>query len=169
MGGHENLFYMCHTLSFGEWLTPTATHTIFSKGSVEWLVNCLHLRICLLACDSGSCRTNYNGKVFNTFVGTLSALQHTVSNKTNSYITCNKLSKGSPGHLAGWQVVLKGCWLHRPRPFPSPTNSCPSNPLARSTAVLASRSQGCNLCTRHENHNLYPSGYDIIRKLTISF
>ena len=59
--------HICHTLLFGEWLKVMTTHAIFGKGSVKWSIN---LRICLLAHDGGSCRTNHNDKVSNVIVGT---------------------------------------------------------------------------------------------------
>ena len=93
-------FDICHALSFSEWLTVMATHAIFGKGLEEWSVNRLHLRICLLAHDGGLPRTNYNGKVFKKFKGTSGASWSMVSKKSNSHISYNKLSEGSPDHLA---------------------------------------------------------------------
>ena len=54
----------------------TATHA----GSVEWPVNWLHLRISLLAHDSGLHKTYmyHNDKVFNIVIGMSGALQQTV-------------------------------------------------------------------------------------------
>ena len=64
---------ICHALSFGEWLTVMATHTLFGKG-LAWL----HLRICPLFHDGGSCRTNYIIKVLSVFIGTSNALLYMV-------------------------------------------------------------------------------------------
>ena len=77
-----------------------ATGAIFHESLVEWSVNWLHLRICLLAHDSDLHRTNHNSKVSNRFKGISGALQSMVSKKRNSHISYNKLSEGSPEHLA---------------------------------------------------------------------
>ena len=64
-------------------------------------VNWLHLRTCLPASNSGLHRTNHNGKVSNWFEGTFNALQSTVSKKSNSHVSYNKLSESSLEQLAG--------------------------------------------------------------------
>ena len=46
-------------------------------------------------------RQNHNGNIFKEFGGTSTALDHTVLKKSNSHISCNKLSKGSSEHIAG--------------------------------------------------------------------
>ena len=153
-----------HALSFGEWLTVMATHTIFSQGSTEWLVNWLHLRICLLVYDNGSCRTNYSDKLFNWVIGHWFPCDVQFQRKGTIICLVTNYRRALQNT---WQGMMSG--PHRPKPFPSPKDSCPCNPLARHMTVFVSRNLGYNLHAWYENYNLYPLGYDVIRRLTTSF
>ena len=53
---------------------------VFGKGSVEWLINWLHLTISLPTHDGGLHRTDYNGKVLSIDIGMLGALQRVFPN-----------------------------------------------------------------------------------------
>ena len=81
-----------------------ATHTVFSKGSVEWPFNWLYLRISPLAHDGGLCRTDHNDKVSNIVIGMSDALQQIVPNKNRQSCGLKQTIQGlsrSPGEDNG--------------------------------------------------------------------